>query len=56
VRAIAERHPGQRVAVVSHGGSLRRIQEHVDTELDDWFGNCSVWVLTHEDGGFRPID
>jgi probable phosphoglycerate mutase len=56
VRTIAERHPGQRVAVVSHGGSLRRIQEHMDAELDDWFGNCSVWVLAHEDGGFRPID
>ena len=56
VRAIAERHPGQRVAVVSHGGSLRRIQEHLDPEIDDWFGNCCVWALQHEGGAFRPID
>jgi len=56
VRTIAERHPGQRVAVVSHGGSLRRIQEHLDPEIDDWFGNCCVWALQHEGGAFRPID
>jgi len=56
VRTIAERHPGGRVAVVSHGGSLRRIQEHLDPQIDDWFGNCCVWALQHEGGAFRPID
>src|SRR5438309_4580604 len=54
VRTIAERHPGQRVAVVSHGGSRRRIQEHLDPQIDDWFGNCCVWALQHEGGAFRP--
>ena len=56
VRTIAERHPGQRVVVVSHGGSLRRIQEHIHAEIDGWFGNCSVWAVAHEDGSFRAID
>jgi broad specificity phosphatase PhoE len=56
VGTIAERHPGQRVAVVSHGGSLRRIQEHLDAEIDDWFAKCSVWAVAHEGGRLRPID
>jgi broad specificity phosphatase PhoE len=56
VREIAERHPGQRVAVVSHGGSLRRMQEHLGGELDDWFGNCCVWAVSHEGGTFSPVD
>jgi probable phosphoglycerate mutase len=56
VRTIAERHPGERVAVVSHGGSLRRMQEHLGGELDAWFANCCVWALSHRAGAFSPID
>jgi broad specificity phosphatase PhoE len=56
VERIAEHHPGSRVLVVAHGGCLRRIQEHIDVEVDDWFDNCVLWALAHEGGLFRPID
>ena len=56
VRTIAERHPGQRVAVVSHGGSLRRIQVAVYGMALPVLENCAVWELAHEDGNFRAVD
>ena len=43
VRRIAERHPGQRVVVVTHGGSLRRVQAFVNGVADPVIENCSVW-------------
>jgi broad specificity phosphatase PhoE len=43
VRRIAERHPGQRVVVVTHGGSLRRIQAAVNGVADPVIDNCAVW-------------
>jgi broad specificity phosphatase PhoE len=43
VRRIAERHPGQRVIVVTHGGSLRRVQAFVNGVADPVIDNCSVW-------------
>jgi broad specificity phosphatase PhoE len=56
VRRIAERHPGQRVVIVTHGGSLRRIQAAVSGVALPVIDNCAVWALAHEDGSFRPID
>jgi len=55
VQRIAERHPGQRVLVVTHGGSLRRVHEHLGLESGA-FENCVVWACAHEDGRLRPID
>lgn len=43
VQRIAERHPGQRVIVVTHGGSLRRVQAFVNGVADPVIDNCSVW-------------
>jgi broad specificity phosphatase PhoE len=43
VRRIAERHPGQRVVVVTHGGSLRRIQAALNGVADPVIDNCAVW-------------
>jgi probable phosphoglycerate mutase len=43
VKRIAERHPGQRVVVVTHGGSLRRVQAFVNGVADPVIDNCSVW-------------
>jgi probable phosphoglycerate mutase len=43
VRRIAERHPGQRIVVVTHGGSLRRIQAALNGVADPVVDNCSVW-------------
>jgi broad specificity phosphatase PhoE len=56
VHRIVEAHPGERVAVVTHGGSLRRIQAAVAGVALPVIDNCSVWALAHEDGAFRAID
>jgi broad specificity phosphatase PhoE len=56
VERIVERHPGQRVVVVTHGGSLRRIQADVSGIAEPVIDNCAVWAVAHEDGTFRPVD
>ena len=43
VRRIVERHPGQRIVVVTHGGSLRRVQAAIHGVADPVADNCSVW-------------
>jgi 2,3-bisphosphoglycerate-dependent phosphoglycerate mutase len=48
VRRIAARHPGQRVVVVTHGGSLRRIQAAVNGVADPVIENCAVWACSFE--------
>jgi broad specificity phosphatase PhoE len=56
VERIVERHPEGRIVVVTHGGSLRRIQAAVSGFAPPVIENCAVWGLAHEDGRFRPID
>jgi len=56
VPPIVERHPGERVVVVTHGGSLRRNQAAVSGFALPVIENCAVWGLAHEDGRFRAID
>jgi broad specificity phosphatase PhoE len=56
VQRIVERHPDGRIVVVTHGGSLRRIQAAVSGFALPVIENCAVWGLAHEDGRFRPID
>lgn len=48
VRRIAGRHPDQRVVVVTHGGSLRRIQAAVNGVADPVIENCAVWACSFE--------
>ena len=43
VRRIVERHPGQRIVVVTHGGSLRRIQATTNGVAEPVIDNCQVW-------------
>jgi probable phosphoglycerate mutase len=50
---IARAHEGGRVLVVTHGGSMRRVHEHVGLESDR-IANCSVWACTVDGGAFRP--
>jgi broad specificity phosphatase PhoE len=52
---IAERHPNGRVLVVTHGGSMRRVHEHLGLE-DTLIENCVVWTCAHEEGALRSID
>jgi len=56
LRRISERHPdGGRVLVVTHGGSMRRVQ----TEALGWalpvVENCGRWLCVCEDGTFRSL-
>jgi broad specificity phosphatase PhoE len=53
---IVERHPRQRVVVVTHGGSLRRIQTAVSGLALPVIENCAVWAVAHEDGVFRALE
>jgi probable phosphoglycerate mutase len=56
VERIVERHPAGRIVVVTHGGSLRRLQAAVAGVASPVIENCAVWAVAHEDGRFRPID
>ncbi len=56
VRRIAERHPDERVLIVTHGGSVRRIQAAVYGMAPPVLENCAVWELAHEGGSFRAVD
>jgi broad specificity phosphatase PhoE len=56
LREIGAQHPRGRVLVVSHGGSLRRIQEEVLGEGFPVIGHCSVWQLALENGNPRRLD
>ena len=53
---IARHHAGGCVLVVTHGGSLRRVQEAVLGEGQPVYDNCGVWAVAVEDGEFRAID
>jgi broad specificity phosphatase PhoE len=46
VERIVERHPEQRIVVVTHGGSLRRIQAAVNGVAEPVIENCAVWSHT----------
>ena len=54
--AIAVRHPGERVLVVTHGGSIRRVQAAVLGMALPVIENCGRWAVADEDGTFRPLD
>jgi broad specificity phosphatase PhoE len=56
LREIAERHPDTRVLVVTHGGSMRRVQAAVTGFAHPVVENCGRWAVVHEDGSFRPLD
>ena len=56
IERIVARHPGERVIVVTHGGSVRRVQAAVSGFALPVIENCSVWTVAHEDGVFRAIE
>ena len=56
LRRIAERHPDGRVLVVTHGGSMRRVQAAATGMALPVVENCGRWAVECEDGFFRPID
>jgi broad specificity phosphatase PhoE len=63
LRGIAERHPGQRVLVVGHGGTVRATRAFVEgvpvaesRRRNPPIGNCEVFRVVTEDGTWRGID
>jgi broad specificity phosphatase PhoE len=52
---IAEGHPGGRVLVVTHGGSMRRVQTAALGIALPVVENCGRWLCACEDGAFSPI-
>jgi len=46
LREIAARHPDGRVLVLSHGGSLRRVQQAVLGEPLPVIEHCTLWTCT----------
>jgi broad specificity phosphatase PhoE len=55
LKRIAERHPGGRVLVVTHGGSMRRVQTAALGMALPVVENCGRWVCAFENGDFRPV-
>jgi broad specificity phosphatase PhoE len=53
---IAERHPGGRVLVVTHGGSMRRVQTAALGKALPVVENCGRWLCAWENGSFRALD
>ena len=57
LRRIAERHPGEgSVLVVTHGGSMRRVQTAALGLALPVVENCGRWLCAYENGGFRALD
>jgi broad specificity phosphatase PhoE len=57
LRRIAEHHPGAgSVLVVTHGGSMRRVQTAVLGMALPVVENCGRWLCACENGSFRALD
>ena len=57
LRRIAERHAdGGSVLVVTHGGSMRRVQTAALGMALPVVENCGRWLCAYENGSFRALD
>jgi broad specificity phosphatase PhoE len=57
LKRIYERHPGAgRVLVITHGGSMRRVQTAALGLALPVIENCGRWLCAYEDGAFRALD
>jgi broad specificity phosphatase PhoE len=57
LRRISERHPGcGRILVVTHGGSMRRVQTEALGMALPVVENCGRWLCACENGSFRALD
>jgi broad specificity phosphatase PhoE len=57
LRRISERHPGDgRVLVVTHGGSMRRVQTAALGMALPVVENCGRWLCACENGTFRAVE
>jgi 2,3-bisphosphoglycerate-dependent phosphoglycerate mutase len=53
---ISERHPDGRLLVVTHGGSMRRVQTAALGMAMPVVENCGRWLCAWENGKFRAVD
>jgi broad specificity phosphatase PhoE len=53
---IASSHRGERILVVSHGGSLGALRRHAGVDYEGRLENCSVFELHFRDGSFVGVD
>jgi broad specificity phosphatase PhoE len=57
LRRISERHPGEgRVLVITHGGSMRRVQTVALGLALPVVENCGRWLCACENGSFRALE
>ena len=57
LRRISERHPGDgRVLVITHGGSMRRVQTAAMGMALPVVENCGRWLCVCENGTFRAVE
>jgi broad specificity phosphatase PhoE len=57
LRRISDRHPdGSSVLVVTHGGSMRRVQTAALGMALPVVENCGRWLCAYENGSFRALD
>jgi broad specificity phosphatase PhoE len=57
LRRISERHAdGGSVLVVTHGGSMRRVQTAALGMALPVVENCGRWLCSYEGGAFRAVD
>jgi broad specificity phosphatase PhoE len=57
LRRISDRHPGSGcVLVVTHGGSMRRVQTAALGIALPVVENCGRWLCACENGSFRALD
>ena len=56
VTAIARRHAGESVLVVTHGGCIRSVQRHVLGDALPVLENCGTYGIAFEGGRFAALD
>jgi broad specificity phosphatase PhoE len=56
LRQMSERHPAGQVLVVTHGGSIRRVQSAALGVALPVVENCGRWACTCENGELRSVD
>jgi broad specificity phosphatase PhoE len=57
LRRISESHPdGTSILVVTHGGSIRRVQTAALGMALPVVENCGRWLCAYEKGAFRALD
>jgi broad specificity phosphatase PhoE len=55
LRRISEQHPATRVLVVTHGGSMRRVQVAAMGMALPVVENCGSWLCVCENGTFQVV-